>query len=91
MSEEKRENQPYPAENIQNSADITQETTPATPAPMPEWKPPEKYEVKQNSGYGMLLVIFCLVVIVVGYFLRQYADGQAQNGTTTPAPTTTTP
>lgn len=87
MSEEKRENQPYSAENIQASADVTQETPAATPAPMGEWTPPEKYEVKKNSGYGMLLVIFCLVVVVVGYFLRQYADSQAQNGT----PTTTTP
>lgn len=48
-------------------------------APMGEWTPPEKYEVKKNSGYGMVMVIFCVVVLVLGYCIRQYNQSQEQN------------
>ena len=71
--------------------EITQET-PA--APMGEWTQHEKYPVKQNSGYGMLLVIFCVVVIVLGYFLRQVGLKEQENNAATgggsPPPITTT-
>lgn len=56
--------------------EVTQETP---PAPMGEWTPPEKYEVKKNSGYGMLMVIFCVVVLVLGYCIRQYTQNQEAN------------
>lgn len=68
-------------QDIKQDVDVTQETPAAAPAPLPEWKPPEKYEVKRNSGYGVLLVIFCIVLIVGFYFAKQYNDNNPQSQT----------
>jgi hypothetical protein len=70
-------------QEVKQDVEVTQETPAVAPAPMPEWKPPEKYEVKQNTGYGFLLVVLCVLLVVGFYFAKQYNESNPQQPTQT--------